>query len=70
MGIGGARGRGKAMSAGHSMRRQNYRFVTITPPDTHSTPSEHFTRVYVAVLSAIVLTFATFATIAMLGAGR
>lgn len=58
------------MSAGHSMRRQNYSFVTITPPDTGSTPSEHFTRVYAAVAGAILLTFATFGTIAMLGAGR
>jgi hypothetical protein len=58
------------MSAGHSMRRQNYRFVTVTPPDTHDQASEHFTRVYVAVVTAIVLTFGTLATIAMLAAGR
>jgi len=58
------------MSAGHSMRRQNYSFVTITPPDAHYKASEHFTRVYIAVVTAIVLTFGTFATIAMLAAGR
>jgi len=58
------------MSAGHSMRRQNYSFVSITPPATHSTPSDHFMRVFVAVVTAIALTFATFATIAMLNAGR
>ena len=56
------------MSAGHSLRRQNYSFVTITPPDTHYEASEHFTRVYIAVVTAIVLTFGTFATIAMLAA--
>jgi hypothetical protein len=58
------------MSAGHSMRRQNYSFVTINPPDTQYEASEHFTRVYVAVVTAIVLTFGTFATIAMLAAAR
>ena len=58
------------MSAGHSMRRQNYSFVTITPPDTQITPSDNFMRVFVAVVTAIVLTFATFATVAMFAAGR
>lgn len=58
------------MSAGHSMRRQNYSFVTITPPDTHTTPSDHFMRVFIAVVTAIALTFVTFATIAILGAVR
>ena len=58
------------MSAGHSLRRQNYSFVTITPPATHTTPSDHFVRVFVAVVTAIALTFATFATIAIFAAGR
>jgi len=58
------------MSAGHSLRRQNYSFVTITPPVTHTTPSDDFMRVFVAVVTAIALTFATFATIAMLGTGQ
>lgn len=58
------------MSAGHSLRRQNYSFVSVTPPVTHHTPSDHFNRVYLAVVTAIILTFGTFATIAMLSAGR
>lgn len=58
------------MSAGHSMRRQNYSFVTMTPPDTHTTPSDHFMRVFLGVVAAIALTFVTFATIAILGAVR
>ena len=69
MGIGEV-GQGEAMSAGHSLRRQNYSFVTITPPDAHSTAADHHMRVFVAVVTAIALTLATFATIAMLTAGR
>jgi hypothetical protein len=52
------------------MRRQNYNFVTITPPATETTPSDHFMRVFVGVVTAIALTFVTFATIAILGAVR
>lgn len=58
------------MSAGHSMRRQNYNFVTITPPDAHSAETDQHVRVFVAVVTAIALTLATFATVAMLAAGR
>ena len=58
------------MSAGHSLRRQNYSFVSVTPPATHTTPTDNFMRVFLAVITAIALTFASFATIAMLSAGR
>ena len=63
-------GQGEDMSAGHSMRRQNYSFVTITPPASETTPSENSMRVFVAVVTAIALTFATFAAVAMFAAGR
>lgn len=58
------------MSAGHSLRRQNYSFVSVTPPAAHTTPTDKFMRVFLAVITAIALTFASFATIAMLSAGR
>jgi len=60
------------MSAGHSLRRQNYAFVTLTPPIASHNASRamHVMRVIVAVASAIALDLATFATISMLIAGR
>jgi len=60
------------MSAGHSLRRQNYSFVTITPPvASHGASSAmHLMRVAVAVASAVALELATFATISMLVTGR
>lgn len=60
------------MSAGHSLRRQNYAFVTITPPlASHgASPAMHLMRVALAVVSAIALDIATFATLSMLIAGR
>jgi hypothetical protein len=71
MGIGEARARGKVMSAGHSLRRQNYSFPgTITPPITHTSSSTHFHRVIVAVVSAAALELATVATLMVLVAGR
>ena len=66
MGIGEARGyRGTRMSAGHSMRRQNYSFVAITPPVAANTEL-HPKRVIMAVITAVALDLATFATIASL----
>jgi hypothetical protein len=73
MGIGEARARGKVMSAGHSLRRQNYSFVGVTPPVvqiTHTTSSTRFPRIVVAVVSAAALELATLATLMMLIAGR
>jgi hypothetical protein len=60
------------MSAGHSLRRQNYSFLTITPPVvSHNTsPATHFMRVVVAVTTAVALDLATFATISTLITGR
>jgi len=60
------------MSAGHSLRRQNYAFVTLTPPiQSHTTtPAMHKMRVVLAFVSAIALTLATFASVSMLVAGR
>lgn len=60
------------MSAGHSLRRQNYAFVTITPPlaSYRASPAMHLMRVVLAVVSAIALDIATFATLSMLIAGR
>jgi hypothetical protein len=63
------------MSAGHSLRRQNYSFVTLTPPITHSssthTPTAmHRMRVVIAVATAVALDFVTFASISMLITGR
>ena len=66
VGIGEARGyRGTRMSAGHSMRRQNYSFVAITPPVAANTEL-HPKRVIMAVITAVALDLATFATIASL----
>ena len=53
------------MSAGHSLRRQNYSFVTITQPVAANTEM-HPKRVIMAVITALVLDLATFATIASL----
>ena len=53
------------MSAGHSLRRQNYSFVAITPPVVADTEL-HFKRVIMAVVTAVALDLATFATIASL----
>jgi hypothetical protein len=59
------------MSAGHSLRRQNYSFVTIAPVVPHSaSPAMHFMRVVVAVVTAVALDLATFATISTLITGR
>jgi hypothetical protein len=63
-------GKGEIVSAGHSLRRQNYNFVTITPPTAHSTGTMHFPRVVVAVISAAALELATVATLLMLITGR
>ena len=53
------------MSAGHSLRRQNYSFVAITPPVVADTQM-HLKRVIMAVVTAVALDIATFATIATL----
>ena len=60
------------MSAGHSLRRQNYSFVHVTPPTPHTTsPSElHRMRIVLAVITAVALNFATVASISMLITGR
>jgi hypothetical protein len=60
------------MSAGHSLRRQNYSFVTLTPAEVphHAMPAMHYIRVVVAVVTAIALDIATFATLSTLIAGR
>jgi hypothetical protein len=59
------------MSAGHSLRRQNYSYLPpLTPPVTHPTREDHHMRVLMAIVSAIAVNLATFATIAMLSAGR
>ena len=63
------------MSAGHSLRRQNYNFVTLAPVVAPSGTARetswtaHGTRIAVAIVLAIVLDVATFATITSL-AGR
>ncbi len=70
------RGKGEVVAAGQSLRRQNYTFMTITPPvvsrsTSHSAPhAMHFTRVVVAFVSAVALELATFATLSMLITGR
>ena len=63
------------MSAGHSLRRQNYSFVSLTAPTTdstgtHTTSTMHRMRVVIAVATAVALDFATFASISMLITGR
>lgn len=59
------------MSAGHSLRRQNYSFVTVTPVSSHTdSAATHFMRAIVVVVSAAALDIATFATISMLITGR
>jgi hypothetical protein len=57
------------MSAGHGLRRQNYSFVAITPPTTHTSSGTHFPRVVVAIVSAAALELATFATLLMFISG-
>jgi len=59
------------VSAGQSLRRQNYSFVTITPPAVSHriSPAMHFMRIVAAVVSAVALDLATFATISMLITG-
>ncbi len=68
--IGEARGLGEVVSAGHSLRRQNYSFVTITPPVASTSPVMHGMRVVVAIVTAVVLDLATFATISTHITGR
>jgi hypothetical protein len=64
-------GKGETVSAGHSLRRQNYSFPgTITPPTTHTPNSTNFPRVIVAIVSAAALELATVATLMVLVAGR
>jgi hypothetical protein len=64
------------MSAGQSLRRQNYAFMTITPPvvshrASHSASHPmHYMRIVLAVVSAVALELGTFATISMLITGR
>ncbi len=60
------------MSAGHSLRRQNYSFVTLTPPVASDdvTPAMHVMRILVGVATAVALTIVTFATISTLIVGR
>lgn len=60
------------MSAGHSLRRQNYSFVTIPPPIASASTSTatHLVRLLVTVVSAGALDIAIFATISMLITGR
>jgi hypothetical protein len=60
------------MSAGHSLRRQNYSYLPPLPssPVGHATHSDHHLRMFVVIVSAIALDLATFATVAMLIAGR
>jgi hypothetical protein len=70
VGIGEAEGKGEIVSAGHSLRRQNYSFVTLVAPTTHSSSPIHFPRFVVAIVSAAALELATLATILMLIAGR
>lgn len=62
-------GKGEIVSAGHSLRRQNYNFVTITPPTAHTSSTMHFPRFVVAIVSAAALELATVATIVMLITG-
>jgi hypothetical protein len=52
------------MSAGHSLRRQNYSFVAATQPVIVANTEMHLKRVVMAVVTAVALDLATFATIA------
>jgi hypothetical protein len=70
VGIGEARGSGEDMSAGHSLRRQNYSFVTVSQPAVHATPAMHVMRVVLVIVGAVALDIATFATLTMLITGR
>jgi hypothetical protein len=54
------------MSAGQSLRRQNYSFPSMTPPTPHTASELHHMRVVLAVAIALVLNFATVASISML----
>jgi len=56
---------GDRMSAGHSLRRQNYSFVTVTPSVVPNTEI-HAKRVIMAVITAVALDLATFATLSSL----
>jgi len=61
------------MSAGQSLRRQNYTFMAaITPPvAAHSaTPAMHYMRIVVAIVGAVALELATLATVSLLITGR
>jgi hypothetical protein len=60
------------VSAGHSLRRQNYSFVAITPVVTpHSTTTgTHVARLIVAIIGAVALDIATFATVTMFLTGK
>ena len=53
------------MSAGHSLRRQNYSFVAATQPVAANTEL-HLKRVIMAVVTAVALDLATFAAISSL----
>lgn len=60
-------GKGELMSAGQSLRRQNYSFpVTVTPPTTHAPGATHFMRVAFAVATAAALNIAIVASVSML----
>jgi hypothetical protein len=63
------------MSAGQAIRRQNFSFMTVTPPAAShsvsaSTHAMHYMRIVLAVVSAAALELATFATVSMLITGR
>ena len=53
------------MSSGHSLRRQNYSFVAMTEPVAVNTEL-HLKRVIMAVVTAVALDLATFASSAAL----
>ena len=69
-------GKGEAVSAGQAIRRQNFSFMSVTPPvASHSasdtaTHAMHYMRIVLAVVSAAALELATFATVSMLITGR
>jgi heme/copper-type cytochrome/quinol oxidase subunit 4 len=63
------------MSAGHSLRRQNYSFAAVTPAATsHSTFTMYVLRfvlsIIVAIVTAVALDVAVFATISLIVTGR